>query len=166
MTANNKTRSVFGWIARASHVWTYLPIYNGSVDPITWLTKCDQYFRAYQTPDEDKVWMAAFRLSDVAHSWFFQLERDEGQIPWAVFKHYCTMRFGPAVRTNTLDAIKNLQQTGMLAQYQQEYTDLLCHTSGLSRTHQIELFTAGLTEPVCTHVDSWNWKGQPPCNML
>lgn len=58
------------------------------------------------------------------------------------------MRFRPAIRMNTLGAIKHLQQTGTLAQYQQEFTGLLCHIVGLSRPHQIEQFTAGLTEPV------------------
>lgn len=63
------------------------------------------------------------------------------------------MRFGPAIRTNTLGAIKHLQQTDTLAQYQQEFTDLLFHAVGLSRTHQLELFTAGLAKPVRTHVE-------------
>lgn len=66
-----------------------LPIYDGSEDPITWLNKCEHYFRAYQTTEEDKVWMATFRLSSIAHSWFYQLEQDEGTISWPVFKHYC-----------------------------------------------------------------------------
>lgn len=97
--------------------------------------------------------MAAFHLSSIAHSWFYQLERDEGMISWPVFKHYCSMRFGPAIRTNTLGAIKHLQQNDTLAQYQQDFTGLLCHAIGLSRTHQIELFTAGLKEPIRTHVE-------------
>lgn len=63
------------------------------------------------------------------------------------------MRFGPAIGTNTMGAIKQLQQTGTLAKYQQEFTDLLCHTNGLSSMHQIELFTAGLSEPIRMHVE-------------
>lgn len=58
-----------------------LLMYDGSVDPITWLTKCDQYFRAYQILEDDKVWLAAFHLSEVAHTWFYQLERDGDRSP-------------------------------------------------------------------------------------
>ena len=31
------------------------PEYNGKEDPVPWLHKCEQFFRAYRTPETDKV---------------------------------------------------------------------------------------------------------------
>jgi len=54
------------------------PKFDGSDDPITWLHKGEQFFRAYGTPDHLKVSTAAFYLQDAASQWYYRLEQNLG----------------------------------------------------------------------------------------
>jgi len=42
------------------------PTYDGKDDPLGWLNKCEQFFRAQQTRHADWVWLASFHLNGVA----------------------------------------------------------------------------------------------------
>ena len=42
------------------------PKYDGSEDPITWIHKGEQFFRAHGTPEDQKVWTASFYLQGAA----------------------------------------------------------------------------------------------------
>jgi hypothetical protein len=38
------------------------PTYDGELDPLLWLNKCETYFRGMRTMTEDKVWLATLSL--------------------------------------------------------------------------------------------------------
>jgi hypothetical protein len=57
------------------------PKFDGSSDPLAWLHRCDQFFRASRTPKEDKVWYATFYMDGDAQQWYFRLERNQGASP-------------------------------------------------------------------------------------
>lgn len=40
--------------------------YKGKDDPITWLHRCEQFFRSQLTPEEEKVWMASYYMTSMA----------------------------------------------------------------------------------------------------
>lgn len=42
------------------------PTYDGSIDPLGWLHRCEQYFQGQLTEEADKVWTAAYHLVDNA----------------------------------------------------------------------------------------------------
>ena len=42
------------------------PKYDESEDPITWIHKGEQFFRAHGTPEDQKVWTASFYLQGAA----------------------------------------------------------------------------------------------------
>ena len=65
------------------------PTFDGKVDPLGWLNKCEQFFRAQQTPDADRVWLASYHLSGTAQQWYITLERDAGEPAWDEFKRLC-----------------------------------------------------------------------------
>ena len=44
----------------------FLPHYDGETDPLTWLNKCDLYFRGASIMDEEKVWTATLHLDGTA----------------------------------------------------------------------------------------------------
>jgi len=71
------------------------PHYDGEVDPLPWLNKCDHYFWGCRTMDEEKVWMASLHLDGVAAEWYYQLERDVGIPSWPSFAEYVNLRFAP-----------------------------------------------------------------------
>ena len=62
------------------------PKYDGSDDPITWLHKGEQFFRAYGTPDHLKVPTASFYLEAAASQWYYRLEQNQGVPTWPQFE--------------------------------------------------------------------------------
>ncbi|GJN38431.1 hypothetical protein PR202_gb27469 [Eleusine coracana subsp. coracana] len=69
--------------------------FDGETDPLTWITKCESYFRAMCTMDEEKVWLAALHLNGVAAEWYYALERDHGVVSWPCFVALVNLRFSP-----------------------------------------------------------------------
>ena len=136
------------------------PHYDGESDPLPWLNKCEGFFRGYRTLQEDKVWMASLHLDGTAAQWYYQLERDLGIITWPRFVEFTNMRFGPPIRSNALGELKELHRTGTVEEYQRQFLALLCRCDNLTRQHQIDLFTAGLGQPLSSDVEM-----QHPANL-
>jgi len=42
------------------------PSYDGAEDPLAWLHKCEQFFRAQRTAEDEKVWLASFYMEGAA----------------------------------------------------------------------------------------------------
>jgi hypothetical protein len=78
----------------ASHKLRF-PKYDSTEDPLSWLNRCDQFFRATQTPDNEKVLLAAFYMQGVAQQWYYRLERNQGTPTEARFTKLVNQRFGP-----------------------------------------------------------------------
>ncbi|KAJ1253546.1 hypothetical protein BS78_K256400 [Paspalum vaginatum] len=52
--------------------WDF-PRYDGTIDPMLFINKCESYFRQHRTMAEERVWMASYNLEDVAQLWYIQL---------------------------------------------------------------------------------------------
>ena len=87
--------------AAPSHKLRFLK-FDGSDDPITWLHKAEQFFRAYGTPDHLKVPTASFYLEAAASQWYYRLEKNQGAPTWPQFVDAINRRFGPPLRSNPL----------------------------------------------------------------
>jgi len=129
------------------------PRYDGESDPLTWLNKCDLFFRGASTMEEEKVWTTSLHLDGVAAEWYFQLERDHGLVSWARFGEYLNLRFGPPICSNSLGELKELKRTASVEEYQRRFLALLCRCDDLTPQHQIDLFTAGLGQPLSSDVE-------------
>lgn len=57
------------------------PMFDGKDDPLGWLSKCEQFFRAQRTLETDKVWLASFHLTGVAQQWNFELKHSGAGSP-------------------------------------------------------------------------------------
>ncbi|XP_010264784.1 PREDICTED: uncharacterized protein LOC104602705 [Nelumbo nucifera] len=132
------------------------PSYNGNGDPLGWLHRCEQFFRNQRTDDRDKVSLAAFHLTEEAQLWFYRLEQEEPGLGWAQFKSYCLLRFGPPLTSNPLGELINLKQTGTVAEYQRQFQTLLARASFVRPDQQVDMFTAGLSEPLRVDVEMQN----------
>ncbi|KAJ4797074.1 hypothetical protein LUZ62_048320 [Rhynchospora pubera] len=129
------------------------PTFDGKEDPLSWINRCEQFFRGQRTVEEEKVWLAAYHLTGIAQQWYFQLERDVGLLPWVRFKELCHLRFGPPVRTNPLGELMHLRQTDSVEEYQERFGALICRADSVTPTQQMHIFTAGLSEPLRTDVE-------------
>jgi hypothetical protein len=101
----------------------------------------------------EQVCLASLHMDGVAAEWYYALERDYGMLPWARFAEFVNLRFGPPIRSNPLGELKELHRTETVEDYQQQFLQLLCCCDGLSPTHQMNLFTAGLGEPMTSDMD-------------
>jgi hypothetical protein len=129
------------------------PSFDGESHPLPWLTKCASYFRGMHTLDEDRVWIASLNLEGVAAEWYYALERDHDILSWPWFAFFVNMRFGPPLHSNGLAEPKDLRRTGSVDEYTRQFSQLLCRCDDLSLTQQVNLYTAGLGEPLRTDVE-------------
>jgi hypothetical protein len=128
------------------------PSFDDESDPLPWLTKCASYFHGMRTMEE-KVWMAALHLEGAAAEWYYALERDHGILTWPRFSDFVIMRFGPPLRTNGMAELKDLRRTCTVDEYTHQFSLLLCRCNDLSMPQQVNMFTAGLGEPLRTDVE-------------
>jgi hypothetical protein len=63
------------------------------------------------------------------------------------------MRFGPPLRTNGMAELKDLHRTGTVDEYTRQFSLLLWRCNDLSMAQQVNMFTAGLGEPLQTDVE-------------
>jgi hypothetical protein len=54
------------------------PKYDSSNDPLPWLHRCEQFFRATHTLETEKVWLASFYMQGGAQQWYYRLEWNQG----------------------------------------------------------------------------------------
>lgn len=85
------------------------PTYDGTEDLI-WLHRCEKFFTNQRTANQEKVGLASFRMVGEAQLWVYQLELEEHNLTWGVFKEYCTLRFGPPMKSNPLGEVVNLKK--------------------------------------------------------
>jgi hypothetical protein len=129
------------------------PRYDGESDPLPWLNRCESYFRGTRTLAAEQVWLASLHMDGAAAEWYYALEREYGMVPWSRFTELVNLCFGPPLRSNPLGELKDLRRTGSVDEYQRQFLALLCRCDGLSSTHTMNLFTAGLGEPMTSDVE-------------
>lgn len=129
------------------------PKYDGAEDPIGWLHKCEQFFRAHRTTEDEKVLTASYYMEGTAQQWYYRLERNRGVPTWPQFVDFVNRRFGPPVRSNPLGELAHLRRTGSVSEYQDQFLLLLARCDNVSERQQVDLFTAGLRNPLRMDVE-------------
>ena len=85
--------------------------------------------------------------------WYSRLEKMHGEPPWPRFVKHLNRSFGPTIRTSRLAEVKRLKQTGAVKDYKRTFLTLVCRCESLTEEQQVELFVAGLRNPIRTDVD-------------
>lgn len=101
------------------------PKYEGNEYPIDWLHKAAQFFHAYATPDDQKVWATTFYMKGMASQWYNRLEKNHGEPSWKDFIDAVNKRFGPSMRSNPFGRLMFLYHTRSVADYQEQFLTLL-----------------------------------------
>ena len=129
--------------------WDF-PRFDGTVDPLLFLNKCEAYFRQHRTMPEERVRTASYHLDDVAQLWYVQLQDDEGTPSWGHFKDLLNLRFGPALRAAPLFELTECRRTGTVDEYASRFQALLPRAGRLDEEQRVQLFTGGLG-PLLSH---------------
>ena len=127
--------------------------YDGSVDPLNWLTQFEQFFWAQLTSASQRTWMASYHLTRDAQTWYYALEEDEGQPPWDRFKDLCRLRFGPPIRGTRLAELGQLPFHSMVEEFAGYFQAVLAHTQDISTRQKAELFVGGLPNHIGVDVE-------------
>jgi hypothetical protein len=73
------------------------------------------------------------------------LQHDKPTLHWSRFKDLCQQRFGPPLRSNTLDEVACLPFRSTMEDYQDRFLALVCHVEPVTPPHrQTQLFTVRL----------------------
>jgi hypothetical protein len=88
-----------------------------------------------------------------AAQWFVQLEKNRGMPTWTEFERLVHQRFSPPLRGNALGQLIQLRRDSTVAEYQNKFLQLVNRCTNLSKKHQIDIFTAGLRNPLKTNVE-------------
>jgi hypothetical protein len=99
------------------------------------------------------VFLTSIYISGEASQWFTLLERNQGKPSWEEFIHLINQRFGPPLRSNPLGELIQLRREGTVAEFQSKFLSLLARCDGLVEKHQINVFIAGLCNPLKTDVE-------------
>jgi hypothetical protein len=130
------------------------PHFDGEANPLPWNNKCDTYFCGMGVHQDERVWQASLHLEGVAAEWFYAMERDIGGVlTWSRFIEFLQMRFGPPLRFNGMADLKALQRTSTIEDYTWQFLTILCRCDDMTHRQQINMYTAGLGEPLRTDVE-------------
>lgn len=95
-------------------------------------------------------------MAGEAQLWVYQLELEEPNLTWGVFKEYCTLRFGPPIKSNPLGELINLKQTSSVEEYQRNFQNRLARASSVRIDQQVDMFTTGLVDSIRLDVEMHN----------
>jgi hypothetical protein len=105
--------------------------YDGSEDPLPWLTHCEQFFRGQRTLASDRTWLASYHLRGPAQTWYYTLEQSEGMPSWERFKELCHLQFGPPVHDSHLAERGRLPFRSTVQDFAERFNAILCHVRNL-----------------------------------
>ncbi|WVZ96354.1 hypothetical protein U9M48_042006 [Paspalum notatum var. saurae] len=124
------------------------PTYDGREDPLPWLNRCESFFRGQHNPEDRRIWYASIHMTGPAQLWYLRLELNSGEPPWRSFVRLVQNRFGPPMTDTLLGALKLLQRTTSVEDYCEKFMSLACRDAELSESQQVQLFIAGLRNPL------------------
>jgi hypothetical protein len=143
-TGASSTGDAITHAARHGHKLLF-PTFDSTEDPLSWLNRCEQFFRIQETADAGKLFLATFYMTGDASQWYTLLERNHRQpVSWDKFTKLVNKRFGPPLRGNALGKLIQLRRDGSVVDYQAKFMSLLAQCKYLAEKHQIIIFTAGL----------------------
>ena len=96
--------------------------------------------------------MASLHMTDAAQLWYYRLETLHGEPDWRRFCQLLNRRFGPAMTESPLGEFALLRHDGTVENYAKQFVSLACREVELSERQQVQLFVAGLTNPLQTDV--------------
>ncbi|GKB72612.1 retrotransposon-related protein [Tanacetum coccineum] len=120
-----------------------VPKFNGT-DPDSWIFSITEYFALLNTPVDQRLKVVGFNLEGEAAEWFRWMTRNNLITDWDGFVESVRNRFGPSKYEDPQGTLSKLLQTGMVAQYQEEFEKLMNRVTDISETLLISFYISGL----------------------
>jgi hypothetical protein len=126
--------------------------FDGKDDSLPWLNRCETFFRGQSTPEERRVWYAAMHLTGAAKLWYARLELMAGRPSWRRFAQLVQQRFRPPMTDSPLGELVRLCRAGTVDDYTDQFLALACRDADLSDHQLVQIYMAGLVNPLKTDV--------------
>lgn len=123
------------------------PRFDGN-EPINWILKAQQFYDYNQTPDQQKVFLAAFHMEGGALIWYNWLMDSEYAGGWEDFVSALKTHFAPSTFDDLVGAFTKLKQTSTVEDYQTQFEILSNKIQGLSEEFKVSTFLSDLREEV------------------
>jgi hypothetical protein len=127
--------------------------YDDKEDPLSWINRCEQFFRGQKTPETEQVWYASYHLTGGAQQWYMRLTQDKTVTDWAYFARCVNERFGPTTRRNPLGELASLRKTGTVDDYTEHFLAHEARAGPLNEQQQVNIYTVSLLEPLKMDVE-------------
>ena len=82
-----------------------------------------------------------------------RLSKDRPILNWGLFSRLVNERFGPPTRANPLGELATLRRTSTVDAYTESFLALVARVGDLQELQQVNIYTAGLLEPLKTEVE-------------
>lgn len=144
----------------ARHVKLDFPRFNGS-DQLNWVFQAEQYFSYYDTPDLQRLTIAAVHFEGTVVPWFQMLQKTH-QVPnWISLAKAIEDHFGPSQFDSPRAQLFKLTHSTSAAEYYHQFTVLANRVEGLTDEALMDCFLSGLKEPIRREVVA-----QTPTSLL
>ena len=126
--------------------------FYGKEDPLPLLNRYETFFRCQNTPQHRRVPDASLHLIGSAQLWFYRLELMTGTPSYFYFAQLVQQCFGPPMMDSLVDKIMLLHRDGTVDDYTDKFLALACCNADLTESQLVQMYTAGLVNPLKTDV--------------
>ncbi|KAF7824324.1 Transposon Ty3-I Gag-Pol polyprotein [Senna tora] len=123
------------------------PRFNGS-DPLHWLFKAEKFFAYYETPDDQRVTIAAVHFEGVVVPWFQMMCKSSRFDSWVALSKAIEVEFGPSQFESPRALLFKLYQKTSVAEFYREFMILATRVEGISDEALLDCFVSGLKPTV------------------
>ncbi|XP_019417272.1 PREDICTED: uncharacterized protein LOC109328313 [Lupinus angustifolius] len=123
------------------------PRFDG-INTLNWIFKANQFFEYYNTPDIDRITIAAVHMEGDVIPWFQLLNRNNQIQNWSTLVSAIETQFGPSLFDCPRSMLFKLTQTESVSHYNSEFTNLANRVIGVSTEALLDCFISGLKEDI------------------
>ncbi|KAF7838882.1 Ty3/gypsy retrotransposon protein [Senna tora] len=136
------------------------PRFNG-FEPLHWLFKVERFFAYYETPDDQRVTIAAVHFEGVVVPWFQMMSKSSRVDSWVALSKAIEVEFGPSQFESPRALLFKLFQKTTVADFYREFMILATRVEGISDEALLDCFISGLKPAICRDVIA-----QAPSSLL
>ncbi|PNX97560.1 retrotransposon-related protein, partial [Trifolium pratense] len=128
-----------------------LPSFNGD-DPVAWITRAETYFEVQRISEEVRIQLTKLSMDGPTIHWFNLWRDSTEELSWENLKEAMMARFGGDRLENPFEELKELKQSGTVADYIAEFELYSSQCGRLPEQQFLGYFVGGLRHDIRSRV--------------
>ncbi|KAG2314507.1 hypothetical protein Bca4012_065198 [Brassica carinata] len=120
-----------------------MPIFSGK-SPFGWISRVERFFRYGKFNEEEKLELVSLSLEEPMLNWFNGELLTDPFVSWNNFTERILDRFAGSLEEDPAARLFSIQQTGDIADYVNEFEELVFQVSGVDEKNLVKVFYNGL----------------------